>query len=141
MALRVTVLAVIGWHSTKYSFPHFTFRLTLFTSCLISNSNTMHRLQSLPKLNRRPLKLNSTQIRRMASQTTPAATITSLDHIVLTVKSIPKATEWYVKNLGMKSEAFVSKSSPDITRYSLKFGSQKINLHEVGKVRLLGHSF
>jgi len=71
----------------------------------------------------------------MSSKSTPAATITSLDHIVLTVKSIPKATEWYVKNLGMKSEAFVSASSPDVTRYSLIFGNQKINLHELGKVR------
>lgn len=72
----------------------------------------------------------------MASTTTtsPATTIISLDHIVLTVKSIPKAIEWYARNLGMKSEAFVSVSSPDVTRYSLKFGSQKINLHELGKV-------
>ena len=71
----------------------------------------------------------------MVSKTTPATTITSLDHIVLTVKSVPRATEWYIKNLGMKSEAFVSASSPDVTRYSLKFGLQKINLHEYGKVR------
>jgi catechol 2,3-dioxygenase-like lactoylglutathione lyase family enzyme len=66
--------------------------------------------------------------------TTPAATIKSLDHLVLTVKSIPKATAWYEKNLGMESESFVSTATPDITRYSLIFGSQKINLHELGKV-------
>jgi len=68
---------------------------------------------------------------RMAST---ATTIKSLDHIVLTVKSIPKTNEWYTKNLGMKSESFVSAATPDITRYSLIFGAQKINLHELGKV-------
>jgi len=68
---------------------------------------------------------------RMAS--TRAATIKSLDHIVLTVKSIPKTNEWYTQNLGMKSESFVSVATPDTTRYSLIFGQQKINLHEVGK--------
>jgi catechol 2,3-dioxygenase-like lactoylglutathione lyase family enzyme len=65
---------------------------------------------------------------------TPAATIKSLDHLVLTVASVPKTTEWYSKNLGMKSESFVSAATPDITRYSLIFGQQKINLHELGNV-------
>ena len=64
----------------------------------------------------------------------PAVTIKSLDHLVLTVKSVPKSTEWYVENLGMKSESFVSAATPEITRYSLIFGGQKINLHELGKV-------
>ncbi|CZR63747.1 related to Virulence protein STM3117 [Phialocephala subalpina] len=61
-----------------------------------------------------------------------ASTITSLDHLVLTVKNIEKTKEWYTKNLGMRHEAFVSASTPDITRHSLIFGSQKINLHESG---------
>ncbi|KAF4629518.1 hypothetical protein G7Y89_g8629 [Cudoniella acicularis] len=61
--------------------------------------------------------------------TTPAATIKSLDHLVLTVHSIPKTTEWYTKNLGMKAESFISAATPEITRYSLNFGAQKINLH------------
>lgn len=73
-----------------------------------------------------------TQLYRMAS--THAATIKSLDHLVLTVKSIPKTTEWYSKHLGMKAESFVSASTPGITRHSLIFGQQKINLHELGKV-------
>jgi catechol 2,3-dioxygenase-like lactoylglutathione lyase family enzyme len=64
----------------------------------------------------------------------PAAMIKSLDHLVLTVKSVSKTTEWYTKNLGMRSESFVSVATPDITRYSLIFGEQKINLHELGKV-------
>lgn len=75
--------------------------------------------------------LKSSRYLRMAS--TRAATIKSLDHFVLTVKSIPKTNEWYTRNLGMKSESFVSVATPDITRYSLIFGQQKINLHEVGK--------
>jgi catechol 2,3-dioxygenase-like lactoylglutathione lyase family enzyme len=65
---------------------------------------------------------------------TAAATVKSLDHLVLTVKSVPKTTEWYEKNLGMRSESFVSAATPDITRYSLVFGELKINLHELGKV-------
>jgi catechol 2,3-dioxygenase-like lactoylglutathione lyase family enzyme len=63
-----------------------------------------------------------------------AATIKSLDHLVLTVKSISKATEWYSQHLGMRAESFVSAATPDITRHSLVFGQQKINLHELGKV-------
>ncbi|KUJ09752.1 Glyoxalase/Bleomycin resistance protein/Dihydroxybiphenyl dioxygenase [Mollisia scopiformis] len=64
--------------------------------------------------------------------TTPSAKITSLDHLVLTVHSIPLATAWYSKHLGMRHESFVSFSTPSITRHSLIFGSQKINLHESG---------
>jgi len=37
----------------------------------------------------------------------------------------------------MRSESFVSTATPDITRYSLIFGEQKINLHELGKVGYL----
>jgi hypothetical protein len=72
---------------------------------------------------------------RMAS--THAATIRSLDHVVLTVKSISRTTEWYTQNLGMRAESFVSAASPDITRHSLIFGQQKINLHQLGKVHHL----
>lgn len=80
--------------------------------------------------------LNS--MKRMSSSTaSPAAKITSLDHLVLTVSSIPAATKWYVSNLGMKSEEFVSSATPHIKRYSLVFGQQKINLHELGKVGFL----
>ncbi|EPE35032.1 Glyoxalase/Bleomycin resistance protein/Dihydroxybiphenyl dioxygenase [Glarea lozoyensis ATCC 20868] len=68
-----------------------------------------------------------------AATTTPAATISSLDHLVLTVKSIPATTKWYEQNLGMKHESFTSASSPEIRRHSLIFGDQKINLHEAGK--------
>jgi catechol 2,3-dioxygenase-like lactoylglutathione lyase family enzyme len=72
----------------------------------------------------------------MASSTPPAAKITSLDHLVLTVSSIPSTQKWYEKNLGMKPESFVSAAAPEITRHSLIFGQQKINLHQLGKVTL-----
>ena len=91
----------------------------------------MYRLQTLHHLLYRPIVF--LQVRNMAMKTTPAATITSLDHIVLTVKSIPKATEWYVKNLGMESEAFVSASSPDITRYSLNLGVRRSIYMRLGR--------
>ncbi|KAH7360165.1 Glyoxalase/Bleomycin resistance protein/Dihydroxybiphenyl dioxygenase [Rhexocercosporidium sp. MPI-PUGE-AT-0058] len=85
-------------------------------------------LRSLPLIPKSTLISQS----RMSSSK-PAATVQSLDHIVLTVSSIPKTTKWYTSHLGMRSESFVSDSSPDITRYSLVFGEQKINLHESGK--------
>jgi hypothetical protein len=79
----------------------------------------------------------SPQIFRIAASTVTrsAATIKSLDHLVITVKSIPKSIQWYTQNLGMRSESFISAANPDITRHSLTFGSQKINLHELGNVR------
>lgn len=70
---------------------------------------------------------------------TPAAHIKSLDHLVLTVASISRTAQWYKANLGMQAEQFVSSATPDITRHSLLFGSQKINLHELGKVTCIRH--
>ncbi len=52
--------------------------------------------------------------------------IDRLDHLVLTVKDINKTVEFY-KKLGMKKEIFKE------TRVALKFGNQKINLHQLGK--------
>ena len=63
---------------------------------------------------------------------TPAATITSLDHLVLTVKSITTSKDWYTQYLGMHHEVFVS----GVARHALIFGNSKINLHEAGKVSL-----
>ena len=60
-------------------------------------------------------------------------TIRSLDHLVLTCKSVSTTSLWYSKYLGMKVEKFVSSSAPNIERVALKFGSQKINLHQAGK--------
>jgi catechol 2,3-dioxygenase-like lactoylglutathione lyase family enzyme len=51
--------------------------------------------------------------------------ITSLDHLVLTVASIPATLAFY-ERLGMRAETFGD------GRRALRFGSQKINLHEAG---------
>jgi len=53
--------------------------------------------------------------------------IKNLDHFVLTVTSIDATLAFYEKTLGMKIEAFGE------SRKALKFGNQKINLHQVGK--------
>ena len=52
--------------------------------------------------------------------------ITKIDHIVLTVKDIAATVEFYETVLGMSMEMFSN------DRVSLKFGSQKINLHRQG---------
>ena len=52
--------------------------------------------------------------------------ITSIDHIVLTVKNINKTVQFYESVLGMVGESFGE------GRIALKFGGQKINLHEQG---------
>jgi len=53
--------------------------------------------------------------------------VTGLDHIVLTVKNINKTVQFYESVLGMVAERFGK------GRIALKFGNQKINLHEHGK--------
>lgn len=50
-----------------------------------------------------------------------------LDHLVLTVKSVSRAVEFYTRVMGMEEVTFKE------TRKALKFGQQKINLHEKGK--------
>jgi len=50
--------------------------------------------------------------------------ITSLDHIVLTVKDIDKTVTFYTTVLAMHVETFSE------GRVALKFGNQKINLHQ-----------
>ncbi|OJJ64156.1 hypothetical protein ASPSYDRAFT_127531 [Aspergillus sydowii CBS 593.65] len=60
-------------------------------------------------------------------------TIKSLDHLVLTVRSIPDTVAFYTTHLGMKHEVFTSPLSPTVSRHALLFGSQKINLHESGR--------
>jgi len=53
--------------------------------------------------------------------------IIKLDHLVLTVKDTEKTISFYVSVLGMQKEVFGD------GRVALKYGSQKINLHEFGK--------
>ena len=62
----------------------------------------------------------------------PTSTVKALDHIVLTVASIPTTVSFYEKHLGMKHEAFSSPKEPSVVRHALLFGSQKINLHKSG---------
>lgn len=49
-----------------------------------------------------------------------------LDHIVLNVRDVERAAEWYVRVLGMQRERFGSEG-----RTALKFGNQKINLRPI----------
>lgn len=52
--------------------------------------------------------------------------IQRLDHLVLTVASIPDTVAFYTQVLGMNQEVFGE------GRIALKFGEQKINLHQHG---------
>ena len=56
--------------------------------------------------------------------------IDHIDHIVLTTRDKAACIRFYTEVLGMKLEAF---RTPTEERLALKFGSQKINLHEWGK--------
>lgn len=53
--------------------------------------------------------------------------IARLDHLVLTVQNLDASVDFYTRVLGMTSETF------DNGRRALRFGRQKINLHERGK--------
>ncbi len=53
--------------------------------------------------------------------------INRLDHLVLTVKNIDITVQFYISVLGMEQEVFGA------GRVALKYGNQKINLHQVGK--------
>jgi catechol 2,3-dioxygenase-like lactoylglutathione lyase family enzyme len=56
-----------------------------------------------------------------------AMRIAKIDHLVLTVRDIAVTGEFYSRVLGMDVVTFGS------GRKALEFGTQKINLHEVGK--------
>lgn len=53
--------------------------------------------------------------------------IDSLDHLVLTVRDIDRATAFYSQVMGMQPVTFAG------GRKALAFGSMKINLHQAGK--------
>lgn len=53
--------------------------------------------------------------------------IEKIDHLVLTVASIEATCDFYCQVLGMERQEFGE------GRVALKFGQQKINLHEAGK--------
>ena len=52
--------------------------------------------------------------------------IESIDHIVITTKNINICKSFYCDFLGMKLNEFTDENE---TRYSFKFGQQKINIH------------
>src|SRR5580700_11831233 len=54
--------------------------------------------------------------------------IARLDHLVLTVASIPKTCEFYTRVLGMEIVQFGE------GRTALRFGQQKINLHAANNI-------
>ena len=56
----------------------------------------------------------------------------NIDHVVITVSDINKSIDFYSNILGMELQEFVS-STDYLKRKSLKFGKQKINLHEASK--------
>jgi len=56
--------------------------------------------------------------------------IDHIDHIVLTTRDKDGCIRFYTQVLGMRLEAF---RTPTEERLALKFGSQKINLHEWGR--------
>jgi catechol 2,3-dioxygenase-like lactoylglutathione lyase family enzyme len=56
--------------------------------------------------------------------------IDHIDHIVLTTRDRAACIRFYTEVLGMKLESF---RTPTEERVALKFGHQKINLHEWGK--------
>lgn len=57
-------------------------------------------------------------------------TLTHLDHLVLTVADIPASIRFYCDVLGMTHAPFVVADGTE--RHALRFGAQKINLHQAG---------
>ena len=56
--------------------------------------------------------------------------IDRVDHIVLTTRDLQACIRFYTEVLGMKLEKF---RTPTEERLALKFGAQKLNLHEWGR--------
>ena len=56
--------------------------------------------------------------------------IDHIDHVVLTTRDLPACLRFYGEVLGMKVEKF---QTPGAQRLALKFGNQKINIHEWGR--------
>ena len=61
------------------------------------------------------------------NQSQSGFSIKRLDHLVLTVASIDATVNFYTRVLGMEEIIFKE------TRKALRFGQQKINLHQAGK--------
>lgn len=61
------------------------------------------------------------------TETSPAVSISHIDHIVFTVADIDATIEFYERVLGMRAVTFGE------GRRALEFGTNKINLHQAGK--------
>ena len=59
-----------------------------------------------------------------------APKISALDHLVLTVADLGATLSFYENALGMEAEKFTPVDHSE--RWALKFGHQKINLHQAG---------
>jgi catechol 2,3-dioxygenase-like lactoylglutathione lyase family enzyme len=55
-------------------------------------------------------------------------TVDRIDHVVLTCTDLSETASWYQRVLGMEREEYGGER-----RTALRFGAQKINLHEVGR--------
>jgi catechol 2,3-dioxygenase-like lactoylglutathione lyase family enzyme len=56
--------------------------------------------------------------------------IHSIDHIVITCRSLDATIDFYTRVLGMRLETFGEPPKPE--RKALRFGDQKFNLHQAG---------
>jgi catechol 2,3-dioxygenase-like lactoylglutathione lyase family enzyme len=56
--------------------------------------------------------------------------IDHIDHVVLTTRDLEGCLRFYSEILGMRIERF---QTPTETRVALKFGNQKVNIHEWGR--------
>jgi len=56
--------------------------------------------------------------------------LTALDHLVLTVCDLDESIEFYAGVLGLEAEQFIVADGTQ--RWAIRFGQQKINLHEAG---------
>ena len=61
-------------------------------------------------------------------------TVDRIDHIVLWCADLELAAAWYQRVLGMEREEYGGKN-----RTALRFGAQKLNLHEAGHSDLSRH--
>jgi catechol 2,3-dioxygenase-like lactoylglutathione lyase family enzyme len=58
-------------------------------------------------------------------------TIDRIDHLVVTAVDLEKTASWYQRVLGMERESFDERAGTQ-RRTALRFGSQKLNLHQAG---------
>ena len=65
------------------------------------------------------------------SQSQIQCRVRALDHLVLTVASIPETVRFYTQVLGMRGMQF--DAADGSRRWALAFGQSKINLHQKGK--------